>query len=157
MTAKPSLEFAFAVRMQFPEGPRVRFKPAFGQYTRGFVTVAGGEVSGPLLQGRVVPNSGGDWPQMWDSGLIDFEAHYMMEARDGTPIYIRNRGIAYSSPETLKAIEAGEKVSPDATYLRITPRFEVPAGPHEWLARTIFVGTAERQGNETYFEYFAVR
>ncbi len=157
MSIVPTLEHCFSVRLRFPEGPRIRFQPAFSEFTRGFVSVAGGEVSGPKLQGKVVPNSGGDWPLMWGSGMIEFEAHYMLEADDGTPIYIHNRGIAYSSPETLRKVEAGEKVAPEETYLRITPRFEVPAGKHEWLARTVFVGTAERQGNETQFEYYAVR
>jgi hypothetical protein len=153
----PVLEHAFSVRLRFPEGPRTRFEPALADFVRGFVAVAGGEVTGPRLSGTVVPGSGGDWPRFWRSGLIEFEAHYMLEASDGTPIYIHNRGIAYSSPETLRKIEAGEAVDPQETYLRITPRFEVPAGPHDWLARTVFVGTAERHGNETQFEYFAVR
>ena len=157
MSIIPTLEHCFSVRLRFPEGPRVRFQPAFSDFRRGFVSVAGGDVSGPKLQGKVVPNSGGDWPLMWGSGLIEFEAHYMLETDDGTPIYIHNRGIAYSSPETVRKIEAGEQVDPAETYLRITPRFEVPAGKHEWLARTVFVGTAERQGNETQFEYYAVR
>lgn len=157
MSIVPTLEHCFSVRLRFPEGPRVRFQPAFSDVRRGFVSIAGGDVYGPKLQGKVVPNSGGDWPLMWSSGLIDFEAHYMLEAEDGTPIYIHNRGIAYSSPETVRKIEAGEPVAPDETYLRITPRFEAPAGAHEWLNRTIFVGTAERQGNETQFEYYAVR
>lgn len=157
MSQVPFLEHAFSVRLRFPEGPRTRFEPAYADFVRGFVSVAGGEVSGPLLNGRVVSGSGGDWPRFWKSGLIEFVAHYMLEADDGTPIYIHNQGIAYSSPETVRKIEAGEPVSPDETYLRITPRFEVPAGPHEWLARTVFVGTAERQGNETQFEYYAVR
>ena len=49
------------------------------------VAVVGGEVSGPRLSGVVVPFSGGDWPRIWDSGLVEFEAHYMLEAGDGTP------------------------------------------------------------------------
>ena len=156
-TAAPELHHCFSVRLRFPEGPRLRFEPAFSEFTRGFVAVAGGDVYGPGLQGRVVPGSGGDWPKFWSSGLIEFEAHYMLEADDGTPIYIQNRGIAYSSPETLRRIEAGENVPAEQTYLRITPRFEVPAGKHDWLARTVLIGTAQREGNETQFEYYAVR
>lgn len=158
LSKDPILEHCFSVRLRFPEGPRTRFQPAFAEFNRGYVSVAGGEVTGPKLQGKVVPQSGGDWPRMWPSGLIEFEAHYMMEATDGTPIYIHNRGIAYATPETIRRIEAGETVpEEDMPYLRITPRFEVPKGPHDWLARTVFVGTAERQGDETQFEYFAVR
>ena len=152
----PSLELAFQVRLDFGQGPRTRFAPAYEQFTRGFVAVAGGEVSGARLSGRVVPNSGGDWPRIWDTGLIEFEAHYMLEASDGAPIYIHNRGIAFSDPAVLRRIEAGEQVPASATYCRITPRFEAPPGPHEWLNRTIFVGVAERQGASTFFDYYAV-
>jgi hypothetical protein len=152
----PTLELAFRARLDFGDGPRLRFEPAGKAFTRGFVAVVGGEVSGPRLTGRVVPFSGGDWPRIWDSGLVEFEAHYMLEANDGTPIYVHNRGIAWSESNVLARIEAGESVDPDATYCRITPTFEAPPGPHDWLCRTIFVGTAERQGASTAFEYYAV-
>jgi hypothetical protein len=152
----PALELAFRVRLDFGEGPRTRFPPAHAHFTRGFVAVIGGEVSGPRLSGHVVPYSGGDWPRIWDSGLIEFEAHYMLEADDGTPIYIHNRGIAWSDPAVLARLEAGEAADPNATYCRITPRFEAPQGPHEWLGRTLFVGVAERQGASTLFDYYAV-
>ncbi len=152
----PALELAFRIRLDFGEGPRLRFTPGYTNCTRGFVALVGGELLGPRLTGRVVPYSGGDWPRMWSSGLVEFEAHYMLEADDGTPIYIHNRGIAYSSPEVIARIEAGETVAPEETYCRITPRFEAPAGPHEWLNRTIFVGVAERRGASTFFDYYAV-
>jgi len=32
----------------------------------------------------------------------------------------------------------------------------VPAGPHEWLARTIFIGTGERRGDHSVFDYYLV-
>ena len=66
----PALELAFKVRPDFGDGPRTRFAPAGQPFTRGFVAVIGGEVSGPRLTGRVVPYSGGDWPRIWDSGLV---------------------------------------------------------------------------------------
>ncbi|HEX9807064.1 MAG TPA: DUF3237 family protein, partial [Alteraurantiacibacter sp.] len=73
-----------------------------------------------------------------------------------TPIYIHNRGIAWSSPEAMARIEAGEGLGPEETYCRITPRFEAPEGRHDWLNRTIFVGAAERRGASTFFDYYAV-
>jgi hypothetical protein len=153
---KPQLDLAFRVRLDFPAGPRTRFTPGLASFTRGFVGLAGGLVEGPRLTGTVVPSSGGDWPRMWASGLIEFEAHYMLEAADGTPIYVHNRGLAYSPPQVLARIEAGETVRPEETYCRITPRFEAPEGPHDWLCRTVFVGTAERRGSSTFFDYYTV-
>jgi len=153
---RPALELAFRVRLDFGDGPRLRFAPALKAFSRGFVAVVGGELDGPRLSGRVVPFSGGDWPRIWASGLVEFEAHYLLEADDGTPIYIHNRGVAWSSPEVMARIEAGESVDPAETYCRITPRFEAPEGPYEWLNRTIFVGVAERRGASTFFDYYAV-
>lgn len=153
---EPGLSYAFRIQLQFDAGPRLRFEPAYLAGRRGYVGVQGGEITGPRLQGRVLPQSGGDWPRLWPSGLIEFEAHYLLEASDGTPIYIHNRGLAYSSPEVLARIEAGAAVDPADTYCRVTPRFEVPAGPHEWLARTLFVGKGERRGAHSVFDYYAV-
>lgn len=151
----PALQHAFTLQLEFPPGERVRFAPDDLGFRRGFVAVAGGSVSGPLLQGKVVAGSGGDWPRLWPNGLVQFEAHYMLESHDGVPIYIHNSGIAYSSAETLRQIEAGQK--PDvAPYCRITPRFEAPAGHYAWLNHHVFVGTAERRGDRTQIDIYLV-
>ena len=154
--AAPQLQFAFRILLRFAEGPRLRFDPAFHAARRGFVAVQGGEITGPRLTGRVLPQSGGDWPRFWPSGLVDFEAHYQLEADDGTPIYIHNRGIAWSEPQVLARIEAGQAVSPSETYCRVTPRFETPAGPHDWLNRTVLIGKGERRGSHSVFDYYTV-
>ncbi|MDQ2640585.1 MAG: DUF3237 family protein [Pseudomonadota bacterium] len=154
--APPGLGFAFRILLELEPGPRLRFEPAFEAGRRGFVAVLGGTIDGPRLQGRVVSHSGGDWPRLWHSGLVDFEAHYMLEAADGTPIYIHNRGLAYAPPDVLVRLESGMPVRPEETYCRVTPRFEVPAGPHDWLARTVFVGKGERHGAKSVFDYYAV-
>jgi hypothetical protein len=151
----PGLQHAFTLLLEFPPGERVRFAPAGLDFRRGFVAVAGGSVHGPLLQGKVVAGSGGDWPRLWPNGLVQFEAHYMLETHDGVPIYIHNSGIAYSSAETLRQIEAGEKPT-TAPYCRITPRFEAPDGPYAWLNQHVFVGTAERKGDRTQIDIYLV-
>lgn len=156
LLAPPGLQFAFRIVLQFDAGPRLRFEPVHRAGKRGFVAVQGGQIEGPRLTGRVLPQSGGDWPRFWPGGLVELEAHYQLEATDGTPIYIHNRGLAWSTPEVLARIEAGQPVSPEDTYCRVTPRFEVPPGAHEWLARTVFVGKGERRGDRSVFEYYAV-
>lgn len=154
--AAPGLRFAFRIVLQFDDGPRLRFDSAHREGRRGFVAVQGGEIEGPRLTGRVLPQSGGDWPRFWPGGLVEFEAHYQLEASDGTPIYIHNQGLAFATAQTLARIEAGQQVAAEETYCRVTPRFEVAPGPHEWLARTVFVGTGERRGARSVFEYYEV-
>ncbi len=151
-----ALEFAFRMRLEFGAGPRLRFGPVHQGFVRGFVSVLGGQIEGPRLAGRVIPQCGGDWPRLWPDGLVEFEAHYQLEASDGTPIYIHNQGLAYSSPEVLARIERGEPVEPDAVYCRVAPRFETPPGPHDWMARTLFVGQGERHADHSIFEYYIV-
>ena len=90
------------------------------------------------------------------SGLGEFEAHSSSSQRRSRPSTIHNRGLAYATPEVQARIEAGAPVSPNETYCRVMPSFEVPAGPHEWMARTIFVGTGERRGAQSVFDYYAV-
>lgn len=153
---QPTLEFAFRMRLEFGSAERLRFKPAFGEYRRGFVSVLGGIIEGPRLSGKVMPQTGGDWPRLWASGLVEFDARYLLEADDGTPILIHNTGLAHAEPHVVARLEAGERVEAEASYCRVTPRFEVPSGPHEWLGRTLLVGTGERRGDHSVFEYYAV-
>lgn len=150
----PRLEFVFRIKMLL--GLRQKFGPLPQGSTRGFVTAAGGTVEGPKLNGRVVPNSGGDWALYRDDHTVGFDARYMLEADDGTPIYMINRGFRHAPPETAKRMEALEPVEPSEYYMRIAPSFETPVGKHDWLTRTIIVGSAERRTDHSVFDYYAV-
>ncbi len=41
--------------------------------------------------------SGADWGVLRQDGVLEANAHYMIEADDGTPIYIHNRGYIYNT------------------------------------------------------------
>ena len=153
----PTLEFAFSVRLEFPPGPRLRFPLQTGG-TRGFVSLLGGEVTGPKLEGQVVAGSGGDWPLFRTDGVVVFDARYLIKARDGTLIHIANRGFAHAAtPEVQQKIDRGEDVDPGSNYFRLSSVFETPAGPHEWLNRFVIVGTGEKYASHSIFHFFIVR
>lgn len=153
MAAPPQhldLEYVFSIRIDFKER-RIWNTPA-GK--RVWVPVAGGRIWGPRLKGAVVPYSGADYADAY--GL---EAHYILEADDGTPIYIHNRGY-------IRQI-GGARVDPNDPrwggdnefYFRITPRFDAQTGPHDWLNRTVIVGTGKRAAHpedHTVFSYYAL-
>jgi hypothetical protein len=150
----PKLEFVFQIEVRFASRNRVGTLPS--GIVRGFVPTSGGDISGPRLQGRVVPNSGGDWAGWWPNGVVQFNARYMLEASDKTLIVIENRGFRHAPPDVLRRMEALEPVAPDEYYFRIAPTFEAPVGPHDWLTRHVFVGAADRRADRSIFRYFAV-
>ncbi len=144
------LEYAFSIRIDFAE--RVRFTSPVGK--RVYVPAVSGEVWGPCLKGRVIPRSGADYASAY--GL---NAHYMLEASDGSPIYVNNCGYLYRT-------DGGDTPTDDPSwggdaefYFRVTPTFDAPTGPHDWLTRTVFVGTGQRHADpdHTIFTYYAVR
>jgi Protein of unknown function (DUF3237) len=156
-TDPPSLEFAFDVELRFEN--RMRFGPVPAGGFLGFVTIAGGTISGPLLNGRVIPYSGCDYARMRSDGVVELNAHYLFEAADGTPIYVHNQGYGRAKSAALAAGEEYGHAELDEHYFRVTPRFQAPEGRHDWMTRVVFLGRARRYKNpdRTAFRYFVVR
>ncbi|MBB3953958.1 DUF3237 domain-containing protein [Novosphingobium sediminicola] len=152
----PQMEYAFTIAIKL-SGPPVRVQPSVTGQNRAIIHITEGTITGPMLQGRVVPMSGADWAQIRPDGTLDFDARYTLELDDGTPVYMQNRGFRWGSPEVMAAQARREPVPFDAYYMRVTPRFEVAAGPHEWLAKHVFVGVAEKLPEGNAIHYFVVR
>jgi hypothetical protein len=167
----PRIEFAFRVRIFFKE--RIRFAPTTPQGGRVYVPPAGGDVSGPRLQGRVVPYSGADYARGRADFAGELNAHYLLEAADGTPIYINNRGFLYGRDADGRPVpnraqqQSQTDVAPggatrwpimDDTYFILTPVFDCPIGPHDWLTRYVILGRGQRvtAPDHTVFDYFIV-
>ena len=152
---KPKLEHVFDVTVTF--GPdRTIFGPLPGGGHQGYTPPHGGTISGPRLNGTVVPHSGADYATVRGDGVIELNAHYMLRAEDGTLIYINNRGYIVPAPEGQG--EPNEQGLIQPAYFRFTPTFRVAAGPHDWLARTVIVGAGERrrEPDHSIFRYYAV-
>jgi Protein of unknown function (DUF3237) len=144
------LEHVFDVRLEFNE--RHIFGPVSGGAKQGYVSVKSGTVEGPRLNGKVVDYSGADWGTVRTDGVVELNAHYLLQADDGALIYIKNQGYVYG---TTPAQSGG---APRAGYFRCTPYFRAPEGPHDWLNRTVIIGGGERKTNPDHsvFRYYAV-
>ena len=152
---EPRLEHAFTISIDLAEAYWIQ--PSSRGEVRAAVHAAAGSVEGPRLNGRVIPMSGGDFPLVRPNGVIDFDARYLLEADDGAIIYLENRGYRWArSPEIAERMARNEPVGPDDYYMRVTPRFDVPEGPHEWMARHVFVGVAEKIPKANRIHYFVV-
>ena len=87
---------AFDVRINFDK--RWVIGPIPGGAKVGYTSVGeGSTVSGPRLNGKVVDYSGADWPTVRPDGVVELNAHYMIEADDGARIYIRNLGMVFDN------------------------------------------------------------
>ena len=155
--APPGLEYVFTIKCELDLVAKRRFGPLpDGATTTGFTPISGGTIEGPRLNGRVLPYSGADYPLTWPDGTMFFRAHYMLEATDGTVIGMKNRGVMTGPKDVLDKLARRELVSSDRYYQRLAPEFEVAAGPHDWLMRSIIVGNVDRGVAYTAFHYYRV-
>ena len=151
---KPALEYAFTVTLVL--GKAMYLKPTGMGATRAAVYLTEGSFAGPIIRGRVLPNSGADWPLVRPDGVIDFDARYMLEEDDGTLIYLQNRGFRWGSDEAMQQMADRQEIDPGKYYMRVSPKFDVPQGKHDWLARYIFVGVGEKIPSGNSIHYYKV-
>ena len=152
----PTLKLEFVFRITLKLSTRMKIGPIPSGGVRGFVAAAGGTIEGPRLNGHVIPNSGGDWALYRPDDTVAFTAHYMLEADDGTRIYMRNTGYRHAPPEVAWWMVALEPVDPSVYYMRLSPSFDAPIGAHDWLTRTVIVGCAQRHADHSVFHYYSV-
>ena len=149
----PRMEHAFTIALELTGATYL--KPTRTGQTRVAVYAKGGTVSGRIT-GKVMPMSGGDFPLIRADGVIDFDARYLLELDDGTPVYMQNRGYRWGTADAMARMARGEPVEPGEYYMRVAPRFDVPQGPHDWLDRYVFVGVAEKTPGGNRIHYFQV-
>jgi hypothetical protein len=123
----PRAEFAFEARVTLAPAT-VLGETGVGH--RQYIPITGGKVSGPKFRGEVIPG-GWDYQLRTGSGCNSITADYFWRHEDGTVIHILNEGLMCQ----------GGQPGEGRTYL--TPRFEAPKGPHEWMTRASFVATLE--------------
>lgn len=100
-----------------------------GELPGGFrrvISITGGTMAGPVLNGEILPG-GADWNTQRPDGTSDLWARYTVRTHDGVCIGVINAG-------TLVAGAAeGSVIS--------SPTLEVPAGPYAWLGDATLIGT----------------
>ncbi|HWL46908.1 MAG TPA: DUF3237 family protein [Sphingomonadaceae bacterium] len=152
---QPHLEHAFTISIELAGLQWV--KPSSRGEMRAAIYAASGTIEGPRLNGTVIPMSGGDFPLVRPNGVIDFDARYLLKADDGAVIYLQNCGYRWAkTPEVAERMSRNEAVDHTEYYMRCTPRFDAPAGPHEWMSQHVFVGVAEKVPHANRIHYFTV-
>jgi antitoxin (DNA-binding transcriptional repressor) of toxin-antitoxin stability system len=148
----PELEFVYELNANL--APTV----TLGQTPTGLrriVDILDGAFAGPRLRGTIRPG-GADWQIVRPDQVTELHAHYILQTDDGVLIQVNVRGLRNGPAEVLRRIANGESVDPGEYYFRIAPVFEAPAGPYEWLNRSLFVGRGERSANGVRLIVFRV-
>ncbi len=157
---EPKMHFCFEITLTFPRVQNINNMPSGAG--RGAVYLDQGVIKGPYLNGKIVPNSGGDYALFRPDDTVELNGRYMLEADDGTLIYMQNRGYLWGRyKDSMKKIktwmfENGPEVSPDEYYLRANPVFEVEKGKYDWLTRYVFIGIGTRQRLGNTIRYYAL-
>ncbi|KAJ5141032.1 hypothetical protein N7476_009219 [Penicillium atrosanguineum] len=129
MPVPPQLEYSFTLHVDL-DHPLEIGSTVSGD--RRFIPITDGSISGPKLNGKIIPNSGGDWNTVRSDDVVHLYARYSIQADDGTMIGIINEGYGRANQKAMKFVF--EDADPSSTsmanggkdwYTRTNPRFEV--------------------------------
>src|SRR5688572_23528999 len=147
----PPLVFAFELRVKVADPVVIGEVPAG---LRRIVKITGGTMSGPRINGIVVPDSGADWQVIQPDGFSELDTRYTLQTDKGELVYVQNVGIRHAPPEVMQKLNAGQVVDPKLVYFRTVPKFETTAPDLQWLTRSVFVGVGERSPNEVIVRFY---
>lgn len=111
---------------------------------RRCVPLGGGTVSGPGLNGSLVPG-GVDWQVARADGALDIAAHYLVRTGDGALVEVQSNGLRHGPPEVMARLAAGEDVPPEHYFFRTVMRFTTGAPQWAHLNKTIAIARGRRQ------------
>ena len=150
--APPRLDFVGTVEAEVA-APLLLGAGATGE--RRIVPILGGRVSGPRLEGEILPG-GADFQLIRPDGVAEIEARYALRLADGALVYVVNRGLRHAAPEDMARLLRGEPVPPERVYFRTAPAFETASPVHAWLQRGLFIGFGERRPASVLVRIYAV-
>ena len=99
---------------------------------------------------------GADWQLIREDGLTEADARYTIETDRGSLVYVQNRGLRHAAPDVMKRLLAGEPVDPSLVYFKTVPTFETAAPDLQWLTRSVFIGSGERQPTAVIIRFWRV-
>jgi hypothetical protein len=133
-------------------GPIVSLGPAqYGE--RRMVTILGGTVSGPGLQGEIVPG-GADWQTVRADGVVDVEARYAICVPGGGIVGVLSQGYRHGPSEVMERLAAGERVPRTEYVFQTVMRFQTGARDWQHLNRTIALASGERTAESVRLDVY---
>ena len=123
---------------------------------RANLYVAGGEVTGPKLVGRVRP-VGGDWLTLRTDGVSVLDVRNTLEVGEGAIVDVALSGVGDLGADGYERFMRGEL--PPTVALRVAPRFLTAHPDFMWLNRLqcLGVGEFDSEDSRASYDVYAVR
>jgi hypothetical protein len=120
------------------------------------VYVAGGEVTGPRLQGKVLP-VGADWLTIRPDGVGILDVRATLATDDGALIYVAYRGVGDAGEDGYQRFLDGDL--PERLPLRVVPRYMTAHPDYLWLNRLqcVNIGEADLRNWVVSYDVYALR
>ena len=155
LTGAPEPSLSFVFQFEATLGAPLELGNIDGMRRR-IIPITGGRISGPRLQGEVMPG-GADWQGIREGdGFTRISAQYWVKAADGAVISVSNNGVRRAEPEIMRRMYAGEMVPPASYYFRAAPVFETGAPAHRWLNESLFICVGARMPNNVLIRIYQV-
>jgi hypothetical protein len=123
---------------------------------RRMIPITGGTVTGPHMQGRIVPGGADFQLIVGDGTQAHLDARYVLELQDGSRVFVQNTALRVASAEDSAKIRRGEPVDPARVYFRCQPKFEATHPSWAWLAEHQFVGVGLRLPDAVHLSFYKV-
>lgn len=123
---------------------------------RRIIGITGGTVTGPKLQGRVLPG-GADWKIVRPDGAAEIQARYTIETDGGARILVNSEGIRHGPPDVLAALARGDNVDPSLYYFRTVMRFETSDPAVDWINRILALARGKREALAVRLDVYEVK
>ncbi|MCF8478446.1 MAG: DUF3237 domain-containing protein [Pseudolabrys sp.] len=122
---------------------------------RRIIDILGGTVTGPKLNGRVLPG-GADWQIIRADGAADIQARYTIETEAGARILVSSDGLRHGPKAVLEALTRGDKVDPALYYFRTAMRFETSDPSVDWMNRILALARGMREARSVRLDVYEV-
>jgi Protein of unknown function (DUF3237) len=123
---------------------------------RRMIPITGGTVTGPQMQGRIVPGGADFQLIVGDGTQAHLDARYVLELQDGSRVFVQNTALRVASAEDSAKIRRGEPVDPARVYFRCQPKFEATHPQWAWLAEHQFIGVGLRLPDAVHLSFYKV-
>jgi muconolactone delta-isomerase len=151
----PSPRLTFVYRLTATLGPPLDLGEVAGQRRR-IVPLTGGDFSGPLMSGTLVPGVSADWQTVLADGTALGDIRYTLQTGDGALLDVRSHSVRHGPADVLARLARGDDVDPGEYTFRTSTRVETGAPALAWMNRGIFVSVGGRRPAGVVYDTYLV-